>query len=84
MLPALSGGASAYTSFGVAKPVTGNASLTHAIYDLDYNPSYSYVENEIVGLADVDLYWGLGTDAGQTLFFLMARMDLTETVPEST
>jgi len=27
------------------------------------------VENEIVGLADVDLYGSLSTDAGQTLFF---------------
>jgi len=69
MLPGLSGGATAYTSFGVAMPASGNASLMQAIYDLYYNPSYSYVGNEIVGLADVDLYGGLGTDAGQTLFF---------------
>jgi hypothetical protein len=27
------------------------------------------VGNKIVGLADVDLYGGLGTNAGQTLFF---------------
>jgi hypothetical protein len=69
MLPALANGATSYTSFGVAMPATGNASLIQAIYDLYYNPGYSYVGNEIVGLADVDLYGGLGTDNGQTLFF---------------
>jgi len=41
MLPALSGGTTAYTSFGLAMPATGNATLMQAIYDLYYNPSYS-------------------------------------------
>ncbi len=69
MLPALTGGATAYTSFGATMPAPGNASLIQAVYDLYYNPSYSYVGNEIVGLADVDLYGGLGTNNAQTLFF---------------
>jgi hypothetical protein len=68
MLPALPTGATSYTSF--ATPVAaGNAGLIQAVYDLYYNPALSYVGNEIVGLADIDLYGGLGADNGQTLFF---------------
>jgi hypothetical protein len=68
MLPALPAGATSYTSFGT--PVAaGNAGLIQAVYDLYYNPALSYVGNEIVGLADIDLYGGLGADNGQTLFF---------------
>jgi carboxypeptidase family protein len=69
MLPALPAGATSYTSFSGATLAPGSAGLMQAVYDLYYNPSLSYVGNEIVGLADIDLYGGLGANNGKTLFF---------------
>ena len=71
MLPALSNGATGYTSFCGGTPANG-APLIQAVFDLYYNPACSYVGNEIVGLADIDLYGGLGQTGptgSQTLFF---------------
>jgi len=69
MLPALTGGATGYKSFSGATIAPGNAGLIQAVYDLYYNPGLSYVGNEIVGLADIDLYGGLSNNLGQTLYF---------------
>ena len=68
MLPALSNGATGYTSFCGGTPATG-APLIQAVFDLYYNPACSYVGNEIVGLADIDLYGGLGDTNGNVLHF---------------
>jgi len=35
-----------------------------SVFDLYYNPLLSVIGDEIVGLADIDLYGGLGDDAG--------------------
>ena len=43
--------------------------VVQAVYDLYYNPNVSYVGNEIVGLADIDLYGGLGDNNGNSLYF---------------
>ncbi len=69
MLPALANGATGYTSFSGASIASGNAGLIQAVYDLYYNPGLSYVGNEIVGLADIDLYGGLGDNLGNVLYF---------------
>jgi len=69
MLPALSGGATSYTSFCGGSPVPGPDGLIQAVFDLYYNPACSYVGNEIVGLADIDLYGGLGDNNGNILHF---------------
>ena len=69
MLPALAPGVTGYTSFGGSTIAPGPAGLIQAVYDLYYNPALSYVGNEIVGLADIDLYGGLGNTAGQVLYF---------------
>lgn len=65
MLPALPAGMTNYTSFsGFTSPLAGSAGLIQSVFDLYYNPSLSYVGNEIVGLADIDLYGGLGATNG--------------------
>jgi hypothetical protein len=71
MLPALTGGATNYQTFclGGNVPSAGAAGLVQAVYDLYYNPGCAYVGNEIVGLADIDLYGGLSNNLGQTLYF---------------
>ncbi|MGA9041464.1 MAG: carboxypeptidase-like regulatory domain-containing protein [Terriglobales bacterium] len=46
-----------------------SGTLLQSVFDLYYNPNLSYVGNEIVGLADIDLYGGLGDNVGNTLFF---------------
>ncbi len=59
MLPPLQPGATAYQDL-----FTGfTGSLVQAVYDLYYNPSVSYVGNEVVGLGDIDIYYGLGDNA---------------------
>jgi hypothetical protein len=59
-LPGLSGGATSYLSFCGGQLASGGAGLIQAVYDLYYNPGCAYVGNEIVGLADIDLYGYLG------------------------
>ncbi len=46
-----------------------SGSLIQAVYDLYYNPNVSYVGNEVVGLGDIDIYYGLGDNLGNALFF---------------
>src|SRR5579863_5632666 len=61
MLPQLQG-ATAYQDLatGFVSPIKGNSGLLPVIFDLYYNPALSYVGNEVVGLAYVDLYPGFG------------------------
>jgi len=61
VLPALDGANyTTYTS-GCGGAITpGSAGLMQAVYDVYYNPNCAYVGNEIVGLADIDLYGYLG------------------------
>ena len=64
MLPQLQGSATTYKdlSTGFVSPIAGNQGLLPVVFDLYYNPALSYVGNEVVGLAYVDLYptFGLG------------------------
>ena len=72
MLPPLQPGATAYTSFGFPIPngTPGNAGLIQAVYDLYFNPANtSYVGNEVVGLALIDIYGGLDDDLGNFYSF---------------
>jgi hypothetical protein len=71
MLPALRPGATAYadllSSPGKAIPfpaANSTDSLLQAVFDLYYNPALSVIGDEIVGLADVDAYGGLGDNGG--------------------
>ena len=73
MLPGLQGSASNYTdlSTGFVSPLAGNPGLLPVIFDLYYDPALSYVGNEVVGLAYVDLYpgFGLGDNTGAAYTF---------------
>ena len=73
MLPQLQGGATAYQDLatGFVSPIAGNNGLLPVVFDLYYNPALSYVGNEVVGLAYVDLYpgFGLGDTSGQAYTF---------------
>ena len=62
MLPALQNGATYYQDYssGYVSPVAGNQGLLPVVFDLYYDPALSYVGNEVVGLAYVDLYPGYG------------------------
>jgi len=72
MLPQLQG-AAAYQDLatGFISPIPGNTGLLPVVFDLYYNPALSYVGNEVVGLAYVDLYpgFGLGDTSGQAYTF---------------
>jgi hypothetical protein len=72
MLPALQSGAKQYqdlfTCFNPSTPNTTDG-LLQSVFDLYYNPALSVIGDEIVGLADIDLYGGLGdntTPCGST------------------
>ncbi len=64
MLPPLQPSANAYTSYSGFVAAPGNAGLIQAVYDLYYDPSLSYLGNEVVGIGNIDLYGGLGDDQG--------------------
>jgi hypothetical protein len=72
MLPALRSGATQYQDlFTCFIPSTTNTTdgLLQSVFDLYYNPALSVVGDEIVGLADIDAYGGLGdntTPCGST------------------
>ena len=72
MLPKLRPGAAQYQDlFTCFIPSTANttAGLLQSVFDLYYNPALSVIGDEIVGLADIDLYGGLGdntTPCGST------------------
>jgi len=73
MLPQLQSSATFYQdlSTGFVSPISGNQGLLPVVFDLYYNPALSYVGNEVVGLAYVDLYpgFGLGDNTGQPYTF---------------
>jgi hypothetical protein len=68
MLPPLQAG-TAYTSYsGFTSTIPGNKGLIQSVYDLYYDPSLSYLGNEVVGIGNVDLYGGLGDNGGSAAF----------------
>jgi hypothetical protein len=73
MLPALRPGASNYTdSFTGFSPAPGTSAtdgLLQSVFDLYYNPALSVIGDEIVGLADIDLYGGLSDNKGSGSYF---------------
>src|SRR6266852_373642 len=72
MLPPLRPGASRYLdSFTTTPTSTTNVtdSLLQSVFDLYYNPSLSVIGDEIVGIADIDAYGGLGDDIGSGSYF---------------
>jgi hypothetical protein len=72
MLPKLRPGASQYVdSFTGFVPSTSNTTdgLLQSVFDLYYNPALSVIGDEIVGLADIDLYGGLGDNIGSGSYF---------------
>jgi hypothetical protein len=62
MVPPLQNSAAGYANTDVPAFVApaGAAGLMSTIFDLYYDPALSYVGNEVVGLAYVDLYPGVG------------------------
>ena len=46
-----------------------NLTLSQAVFDCFYNPALSYPGNEIVGIADIDLYGDLGNNNGVPIYF---------------
>jgi Carboxypeptidase regulatory-like domain/TonB dependent receptor len=75
MLPPLNPRATAYADLllptGPMSFPASNAtdSLLRAVFDLYYNPALSVVGDEIVGLADIDAYGGLGDDIGSGSYY---------------
>jgi carboxypeptidase family protein len=68
MLPPLQAG-SHYTSYsGFTSTIPGDKGLIQSVYDLYYDPSLSYLGNEVVGIGNIDLYGGLGDDGGSPAF----------------
>jgi hypothetical protein len=71
MLPPLQAGTQyrtlpSITTLGTPVPAGKNAtdSLVESVFDLYYNPALSVIGDEIVGLADIDSYGGLGDNSG--------------------
>jgi hypothetical protein len=73
MLPSLAPGATQYADpFTLFVPAPGTSvtdGLIQSVFDLYYNPGLSVVGDEIVGLADIDLYGGLGDNLGNVYSF---------------
>ncbi len=72
MLPKLPAGANHYTdtfSTHITPQNNPTDSLIQEVFNLYYNPGLSVVGDEIVGLADVDVYEGLGDDQGHYYSF---------------
>ncbi len=67
MLPKLGPGATQYqdlfTGF-IPSTTSTTDGLLQAVFDLYYNPALSVIGDEIVGLADIDSYGGLGDNSG--------------------
>jgi hypothetical protein len=53
-----------FTGFVPAPGTSVNDSLIQSIFDLYYNPALSVIGDEIVGIADIDSYGGLGDNSG--------------------
>jgi len=81
MLPALRPGATQYvdtfTGFVPAAGTSTTDGLLQSVFDLYYNPGLSVIGDEIVGLADIDLYGGLGDNAGTGSYFFKGPPGLT-------
>jgi hypothetical protein len=73
MLPKLRPGAAQYqdsfTGFAPASGTSVTDGLLQSVFDLYYNPALSVIGDEIVGLADIDLYGGLGDNIGSGSYF---------------
>src|ERR1700692_2763178 len=72
MLPSLPAGATHYAdTFGTGFVPSNNPtdSLLQEVFNLYYNPGLSVIGDEIVGLADVDVYGGSGDDQGHYYTF---------------
>jgi hypothetical protein len=73
MLPTLRPGAKQYTdtlATGFVNQATNpRDGLIQEVFNLYYNPALSVIGDEIVGLADVDLYEGLGDNLGNFYSF---------------
>ncbi len=72
VLPKLPAGATHYTdTFSTGFVPANNAadSLVQEVFNLYYNPGLSVIGDEIVGLADVDVYEGLGDNLGNYYTF---------------
>ena len=70
MLPALRPGATQYQDLftGFIPPTASTTDgLLQTVFDLYYNPALSVIGDEIVGLADIDSYGGLGDNSGSGL-----------------
>jgi hypothetical protein len=73
MLPPLRKGATQYTdtlSTGFVNAATNPTDgLVQEVFNLYYNPALSVIGDEIVGLADIDLYGGLGDNIGSGSYY---------------
>jgi hypothetical protein len=75
MLPGLRPGATQYqgvlSGFVPSSGTSVTDGLLQVVYDNFYSPLLSYAGNEIVGLADIDLYGGVGDNSGsgQSYYF---------------
>jgi hypothetical protein len=71
MLPALQAGTQYRTLTPLGTPVPAGKSATDSliqtVFDLYYNPAFSVIGDEIVGLADIDSYGGLGDNSGSNI-----------------
>jgi Carboxypeptidase regulatory-like domain/TonB dependent receptor len=71
MLPALQAGNQYRTLTPLGTPVSAGKSATDSliqtVFDLYYNPAFSVIGDEIVGLADIDSYGGLGDNSGSNI-----------------
>src|ERR1700716_4731794 len=73
MLPPLRPGATQYqdllkTGF-VSTATNPTDGLIQEVFNLYYNPALSVIGDEIVGLADIDAYGGLGDNIGSGSYF---------------
>ena len=73
MLPPLRPGAAQYTdtlNTGFVNTATNPTDgLIQEVFNLYYNPALSVIGDEIVGLADIDLYGGLGDNIGSGSYY---------------
>ena len=72
MLPPLRPGASYYSdTFGTGFTPTPNPkdSLIQEVFNMYYNPGLSVIGDEIVGIADIDSYGGIGDNIGSGSYF---------------
>ena len=72
MIQPLRSGASHYSdTFGTGIVPSSNPtdSLIQEVFNMYYNPALSVIGDEIVGLADIDSYGGIGDDIGSGSYF---------------